>query len=104
MADAAPHPREVFDLKGFVEQVEALDNKVPTEAQTAMYLEFRRLLDRAMRWFVSSRPASMDIGAEIAPGVPWCVARDAAGPLAVALKSGNFGGPDFFAEALAAAE
>ncbi|WP_141494803.1 NAD-glutamate dehydrogenase [Kytococcus schroeteri] len=57
--------REVFDLKGFVEQVEALDNKVPTEAQTAMYLEFRRLLDRAMRWFVSSRPASMDIGAEI---------------------------------------
>lgn len=46
----------------------------------------------------------LDIGAEIAPGVPWCVARDAAGPLAVALKSGNFGGPDFFAEALAAAE
>ena len=26
--------------------------------------------------------------------------RDAAGPLAVALKSGNFGGPDFFADAL----
>ena len=57
--------REVFDLKGFVEQVEALDNKVPTEAQTSMYLEFRRLLDRAMRWFVTSRPASMDIGQEI---------------------------------------
>lgn len=37
------------------------------------------------------------IGPEIAPGVPWCVAGD---DLAVALKSGNFGGPDFFAEAL----
>lgn len=46
----------------------------------------------------------LDIGAEIAPGVPWCVAHDAAGPLAVALKSGNFGGPGFFAQALAAAD
>ena len=45
----------------------------------------------------------LDVGAEIAPGVPWCVARDAAGPLALALKSGNFGGPDFFAQALKAA-
>ncbi|SNC71528.1 glutamate dehydrogenase (NAD) [Kytococcus aerolatus] len=57
--------REVFDLKGFVEQVEALDNAVPTEAQTTMYLEFRRLLDRAVRWFVGNRPAKLDIGAEI---------------------------------------
>lgn len=57
--------REVFDLRGFVEQVEALDNQVPTEAQTSMYLEFRRLLDRSMRWFVTSRPASMEIGSEI---------------------------------------
>lgn len=46
----------------------------------------------------------LDIGPEIAPGVPWCVARDAAGPLAVALKSGNFGGPLFFAQALRAAD
>ncbi|WP_462418034.1 NAD-glutamate dehydrogenase [Kytococcus sp. Marseille-QA3725] len=57
--------REVFDLRGFVEQVEVLDNQVSTEAQTSMYLEFRRLLDRAMRWFVNTRPASMDIGEEI---------------------------------------
>ena len=46
----------------------------------------------------------LDIGPEIAPGVPWCVARDDKGPLAVALKSGNFGGPGFFAQALAAAD
>ncbi|MCB1384751.1 MAG: four-carbon acid sugar kinase family protein [Nitratireductor sp.] len=36
------------------------------------------------------------IGPEIAPGVPWCAAPG----LAIALKSGNFGGPDFFSDAL----
>ncbi len=38
---------------------------VPTEAQTALYLEFRRLLDRSVRWFLQTRPARLDIGAEI---------------------------------------
>jgi glutamate dehydrogenase len=64
--------REVFDLAGFVRQVEATDNVVSTEAQTSLYLEFRRLLDRAVRWFLSSRPATLDIAAEVArfrPGV-----------------------------------
>ena len=36
----------------------------------------------------------------IAPGVPWCVARDREGPFAITLKSGNFGSEDFFARAL----
>jgi uncharacterized protein YgbK (DUF1537 family) len=35
------------------------------------------------------------IGAQIDPGVPWCYA----GGLHVALKSGNFGSPDFFTKA-----
>ena len=40
----------------------------------------------------------LEIGPEIAPGVPWT--RSAGGPeLALALKSGNFGGPDFFLKA-----
>jgi 3-dehydrotetronate 4-kinase len=39
------------------------------------------------------------IGPQIAPGVPWTAAIDGE-PLALALKSGNFGGPDFFARAL----
>lgn len=39
------------------------------------------------------------IGAEIDPGVPVLRALD--GPGALALKSGNFGAPDFFAKALA---
>jgi uncharacterized protein YgbK (DUF1537 family) len=43
------------------------------------------------------------IGPAICPGVPWteAVLPDASGPLHLALKSGNFGGPAFFHEALA---
>jgi 3-dehydrotetronate 4-kinase len=43
----------------------------------------------------------MQIGGQIDPGVPWCHAHaDAAGKdLHLALKSGNFGAPDFFAKA-----
>jgi glutamate dehydrogenase len=57
--------REVFGLADYVARVEALDAKVPTAAQTALYLEFRRLLDRTVRWFLSSRPSTLDIGAEV---------------------------------------
>lgn len=46
--------------------------------------------------------ASLDIGPEIAPGVP-AVSTDE-GRLALALKSGNFGQADFFSRALAALE
>jgi uncharacterized protein YgbK (DUF1537 family) len=39
--------------------------------------------------------AALEIGAEIDPGVPW-VYTTGARPLALALKSGNFGAEDFF--------
>ena len=40
------------------------------------------------------------IGPEIDPGVPWTTALGGKGtPLALALKSGNFGTPDFFLKA-----
>jgi glutamate dehydrogenase len=64
--------REIFDLAGFVRRVEATDNLVSTSAQTALYLEFRRLVDRSVRWFLTSRPAQLDIAAEVArfrPGI-----------------------------------
>ena len=64
--------REIFDLAGYVRQVEATDNVVSTGAQTALYLEFRRLIDRSVRWFLTSRPAVLDIAAEVArfrPGI-----------------------------------
>ena len=44
--------------------------------------------------------SALAIGPEIAPGVPWT--QTLSEPrLAIALKSGNFGGPDFFEEAFA---
>lgn len=42
--------------------------------------------------------AALAIGPEIAPGVPWTVTLDDP-PLCLALKSGNFGGDDFFEKA-----
>jgi uncharacterized protein YgbK (DUF1537 family) len=42
---------------------------------------------------------ALRIGQEIDPGVPWTVAEGKP-RLALALKSGNFGAPDFFAKAL----
>ncbi len=41
---------------------------------------------------------ALAIGNEIAPGVPWTVSVDGE-PVALALKSGNFGGRDFFLRA-----
>jgi glutamate dehydrogenase len=64
--------RDVFGLADFWADVEALDNAVSTAAQTTLYLAVRRLLDRAVRWLVSSRRPPMDVAAEIArlrPGV-----------------------------------
>ena len=44
--------------------------------------------------------AALRIGPQIAPGVPWTMSFGEP-PLALALKSGNFGGDGFFAEAFA---
>ncbi|MGB6003331.1 MAG: NAD-glutamate dehydrogenase [Ornithinimicrobium sp.] len=57
--------REVFDMSGFIESVDALDNVVSTDVQTELYLEFRRLLDRSVRWFLNNRSLSADLSAEI---------------------------------------
>ncbi|SEM28274.1 Uncharacterized conserved protein YgbK, DUF1537 family [Roseovarius azorensis] len=46
----------------------------------------------------------LDIGPEIAPGVPWCFCHTGERPAALALKSGNFGTEGFFADALARLE
>ena len=46
----------------------------------------------------------LDIGTEIAPGVPWTFSRVRGEDIAITLKSGNFGDGDFFATALARLE
>ena len=58
--------REVFDLAGFSAAVESLDATLPAKVQTVLYLEFRRLLDRALRWFLANRPGTIDVTEEIA--------------------------------------
>lgn len=50
---------------------------------------------------VSAKVEALEIGPQIAPGVPACLSYGAP-RYALALKSGNFGGPDFFMEALEA--
>lgn len=42
----------------------------------------------------------LDIGPEIAPGVPWCYCDIGKDPAALTLKSGNFGTESFFLDAL----
>ena len=69
--------REIFDMVGFVGDVEALDNEVSTQVQSDLYLEFRRLIDRAVRWFITARPARLDIETEVARYRP---VIDALGP------------------------
>jgi glutamate dehydrogenase len=64
--------REVYGLRQLWAAAEALDNQVPTSAQTLVYLETRRLLDRAVRWLVSNRRSPIDVAGEIVrlrPGV-----------------------------------
>ncbi|GIF36351.1 glutamate dehydrogenase (NAD) [Actinoplanes xinjiangensis] len=64
--------RDVYGLPEIWAAGEALDNEVPTSAQTLVFLETRRLLDRAVRWLVSTRRSPIDVAGEIAklrPGV-----------------------------------
>lgn len=42
----------------------------------------------------------LELGPSIDPGVPWMKSIGTAPPMIVALKSGNFGSPDFFSKAL----
>jgi len=64
--------RDVYGLPALWQAIEALDNRVPVAAQTAVYLEARRLIDRAVRWLVTNRRSPIDVTAETAwmrPGV-----------------------------------
>ena len=57
--------RDIYGLRELWAATEALDNKVPTSAQTLVYLEARRLLDRSVRWLVSNRRSPIDVPGEI---------------------------------------
>jgi glutamate dehydrogenase len=72
LARAYTVAREVFEMRRFWEQVEALDNVADAQIQIAMLLEGRKLVERASRWLVRNRRGPIDIAATIehfAPGV-----------------------------------
>ena len=58
--------REVFNFPGLWRNIEQLDGHVSTQCQTELYLESRRLLDRATRWFLQTRGGRLDVAQEIA--------------------------------------
>ena len=45
--------REIYDLDSMVDELNALPSSFPTEKWTAIHLDMRRLLDRAVRWQVN---------------------------------------------------
>jgi glutamate dehydrogenase len=62
--------REVFKLRTFWADVEALDNVVPAPSQGLMLTEGGRLIDRATTWFLREGGRPLDIGSQIAAYAP----------------------------------
>jgi glutamate dehydrogenase len=63
--------REVYDLRGLWTAIEELDSTMAADVQLEMLLEGRKLVERATRWLLRSRPRPLDIVSEIehfAPG------------------------------------
>jgi uncharacterized protein YgbK (DUF1537 family) len=101
------------------EQVEALQKKLGRDAagiliETALATIAEALVARGVRQLVVAGGEtsgavvtklgvrSLRIGPEIDPGVPWTLAQGSGPDLKLALKSGNFGAPDFFLKSFVA--
>lgn len=108
----------VIATSGPPEQVSALQDRLGREAagalvERALSLIAEALIARGVRRLVVAGGETsgalvlrlgvrrLRIGAEIDPGVPWTYAEGSSAPLLLALKSGNFGAPDFFLKAFA---
>jgi glutamate dehydrogenase len=57
--------REVFDMRAFWTELEALDDQIAAETQVDMLLEARRLVERATRWLLRHRRRPIDIEATV---------------------------------------
>jgi glutamate dehydrogenase len=65
--------REIFGLPVLWAQIRSLDGLVPTTLQFELFLEVRRVVERASRWILRNRPHPLDVAATVAifsPGVP----------------------------------
>jgi glutamate dehydrogenase len=64
--------RDAFGLPALWQAIEELGSQVEIAAQTALILEIRRLVDRAVRWLVTLHRSPIDVTAEtdrLRPGV-----------------------------------
>ena len=57
--------REVFAVDETWRAIEALDNAVGADVQTAMVLERRKLVERAVRWLLRNRSRPLDVERDI---------------------------------------
>jgi glutamate dehydrogenase len=60
---------EVFALDDLWQRLDALTD-APVAAQDALVLESRRMVDRAARWFLQTRPPGLDVEQEVARYAP----------------------------------
>ncbi|HEX5759937.1 MAG TPA: NAD-glutamate dehydrogenase [Thermoanaerobaculia bacterium] len=58
--------REVFEMRAFWRDVEALDNQAPAAVQATMLAECGRAVERGATWFLRVAGAGLDIGGLIA--------------------------------------
>jgi len=60
----------VFELEGFWQKIEVLNNKISTVIQTEMLFQYRRTVRRATRWFLRHYNKSLTIAESIAIFLP----------------------------------
>jgi glutamate dehydrogenase len=65
IARAYTAAREIFDVRTLWAEIEALDNQVQAGTQTRIFLEGRKLVERATRWLLRNRRSPLDIVATI---------------------------------------
>ncbi len=106
LARAYAASREIFEMRSFWDQVQALDNLVDAAVQLSMLIDGRKLVERATRWLVQAQPRTIDIAATIGvfePGAKVLAAalpaaldgadRDAFDERAVRLRGAGVAGP-----------
>ena len=73
IARAHTAARKIFGQPDLWTRIKELDGTVSTDAQIGLFLEVRRVVERASRWLLRSRFHPLDIAATVdffAPGVP----------------------------------
>ena len=57
--------RQVFQLRGLWQDIEALDNKISANTQTAMLADVNQLIEWVTLWFLRNGKRGLDLGAHI---------------------------------------